>query len=84
MEQTQIDCKAFVELIQLIADDEATVEQKSAFKAHYNKCGHCAEHYNIDKATLEFIKAKLCACKVDAPIGLADKIRQKIASTASS
>ncbi len=80
MEQTQIDCKSFVELIQLIADDEATSEQKKVFKAHYTKCNHCAEHYNIDKSTMDFIKAKLCECKVNAPAGLAEQIRKKIAS----
>ena len=80
MEPKEIDCKTFLKLIQLIADDEATAEQKASFKAHYNKCNHCSTYYNIDKPTMEFIKAKLCECKVTAPSGLAEQIRQKIAA----
>ena len=82
MEQGKLDCKSFVQLMQLIADDEATPEQKELFKKHYTKCRHCADRYNIEESTLEFIKAKLCECRVNAPKGLADKVRQKIASTA--
>ena len=79
----KIDCKSFVELIQLIVDDEATDEQKALFKKHFAKCSHCANHYNIEASTMEFIKKKVCACQISAPSDLAEKIRQKIASIAS-
>lgn len=80
MEQGKIDCKSFVQLIQLIADDEATAEQKREFKRHFDKCKHCADHYDIEESTIEFIKSKLCECKVNAPKGLINDIKQKIAS----
>lgn len=76
----KIDCKSFVELIQLIVDDEASEEQKEVFKKHFIKCKHCADHYDIEASTMEFLKKKICACQETAPSGLADSIRKKIAS----
>jgi mycothiol system anti-sigma-R factor len=79
MEQTtKLDCKGFVQLVQLMLDGEATPEQQELFRQHYNRCKHCAEHYSIEESTLKFLKKKVCACRAHAPQNLLGMIKSKI------
>ena len=71
-----IDCKTFVELIQLILDDEASEAQKSMFKEHEEMCGHCAKHFDIENSVIELVRKKV---KKDCcPKGFADSVRASI------
>ncbi|MFT5618419.1 MAG: anti-sigma factor (TIGR02949 family) [Arenicella sp.] len=74
--QDSLDCKGFVELIHLIADDEASELQKNLFRAHEEKCGHCAEYYNIEQSMIDVVRNKLR--KECCPEGFANSVREKV------
>ena len=74
--QAPLDCKGFVELIHLIADDEASESQKNLFRAHEEKCGHCAEYYNIEQSVIDIVKNKLR--RECCPEGFANSVRDKV------
>ncbi|MEN7549587.1 hypothetical protein AAG747_16810 [Rapidithrix thailandica] len=71
-----MDCAKFVELVQLIVDEEATSEEEQLFKDHYEKCKHCLNYYEIEKSAVAVIKNKIS--KNSPPPELANQIRAKI------
>ena len=74
--QTDIDCKTFVGLIQLILDDEATNEQKELFSKHEDMCHHCADQYNIERSVIAVIRKKIN--KNCCPEGFANMVRENV------
>ncbi|MBS1680760.1 MAG: hypothetical protein JST48_03535 [Bacteroidetes bacterium] len=68
-----------MEMLQVILDGEATVEQKDYFKTHMDHCMPCYKEYNVDMAIKELLQAKCCGG--NCPEGLVEQIRSKINST---
>jgi len=73
-----IDCQGFMELIQLILDDEASQEQKALFNKHEHLCHHCADQYNIERSVIEVIRKKVG--KNCCPEGFANSVRNSVLS----
>lgn len=70
------DCRKFLDVVQLILDDEASEEQIKFFRKHVDACKHCLETYNMEKSVAEAIKSKLQSrC---CPDKLVQSIKQKI------
>ncbi len=72
----KISCKEYVQLMQLIIDNEAAEEEKELFLSHSGKCNPCQQHYLFEKQTIEFLKNKLK--KIPTPQDLEETIRQQI------
>ena len=53
------DCGQFVELMQLILDDEASDEQLKFFHDHMDDCRGCLSHYEGEKNMIDQIRLKL-------------------------
>lgn len=53
------DCSKFVDLMQLILDDEATNEQICFFKEHMDDCRGCLDYYEDEKNLIDQVRAKL-------------------------
>jgi len=66
------DC---LEMLQLILDGEATLEQKANFKLHIDDCLPCFQHYHFDQAIKELLKLK---CTSQAPSDLVESIKSKL------
>ncbi len=69
-------CKEFTELAQLVIDNEASEEELTRFLSFINSCSDCAEYFDSEKSTIEFIKCR--AGKSSPPASLADEIRNKV------
>lgn len=72
------ECREFIEVVQLILDDEASEKQVNFFKEHIDNCTHCLEHYNLEKSVADAIKSKLKAkcCPDDLIRSIKQKIRE--------
>jgi mycothiol system anti-sigma-R factor len=65
-----------MEMLQLILDGEATVEQRSYFKIHMDHCMPCFKSYELDMAIKELLKNKCCGG--EAPNDLIVQIKSQI------
>jgi len=65
-----------VKILNLILDNEATVEQETYVHEHIESCMVCFEQYELEKNIRDLIKTKLANMPV--PEGLANQIRSKI------
>lgn len=57
--QNESDCTKFLEVVQLVIDNEATEKEIEFFKHHIQKCAHCLDHYNLEKSVAKAIKTKI-------------------------
>lgn len=67
-----------LEMLQLILDGQATVEQKEYFKNHMDHCMPCYKNYNVDMAIKELLQTKCCGG--NCPEDLVSQIKTKINS----
>jgi mycothiol system anti-sigma-R factor len=74
-------CTDYLELIQLVIDNEATRSQEVYLKRHMKICLKCLDHFKLDQELKKVLQLKLASKQV--PEGLADAIRTKIANSAS-
>lgn len=73
-------CTEYLELVQLVLDNESTREQEVYLRRHLKMCVKCLEKYEMEKELKKALKIKLQSKEV--PMGLADSIRAKIAKSA--
>jgi hypothetical protein len=66
----------YKDLLPLVLDGEASLDDKVLFENHIKKCVICAENYRLELSLKESIKTKLEFKKV--PDGLIDSIKDKI------
>lgn len=76
----QPSCKRCLELLELVADGEASPEEEKHFNDHINECLPCFETYNLEKSIKEMLQTKLD--KKQVPEDLINSIKQKIRNTA--
>ena len=74
------DCEKFIELIDLLLDNEADPDEQKYIADHVDICGKCLEKLELQKQFKELISTRIESKKV--PEGLADSIRSKIKSLA--
>ena len=58
-----------MEMLQLILDGEATVEQQAYFKSHMDKCAPCFKSYDLGNTIKELLKTRCCGvvpCTISA------------------
>lgn len=71
--QNQREC---FEMLQLILDGEATVQQKDKFlKDHLEQCMPCYRNYNLEVAIRQLLKQKCTQC---APDDLVESIKKQV------
>ncbi len=76
IDNRDIACEEFVNLMQAIIDGEATKEEEEFFNQHYSTCNPCHEYFTFSKSFFEFVKSKI---KVEPlPNDLASSILQKV------
>ncbi len=71
-------CDEFVEIVQLILDNEASEADKQKFNDYYMKCTTCTSYYNLESSTIELLKNHIQQNKLAVPEDLASEIRSKI------
>ncbi len=71
-----------LEMLQLILDGEATVDQQHYFKNHMDVCMPCFKSYSLDMSIKELLKSRCCGDPV--PPGLVDQIKMQIGQNTSS
>ena len=74
------NCSEYLELIQLVLDDEASKNQDLYLKRHFRICPDCLNHLKLDKEVKKAIRLKLSNKTV--PADLVDSIKNKIAKSA--
>lgn len=74
----QTGCAEFMEIVELILDNEATPAQEQFAAQHLESCTGCFDHYEVEKQIKELIQKKLSNRPV--PEGLAESIRAQIES----
>jgi hypothetical protein len=67
-------CEEFVEIVQLILDNEATPEHEQKFR-YFMECRDCASYFNLESSTIKFIKEKIENHRLQVPAELASEIR---------
>ena len=67
------------EILKLIVDDQASVEQQKYFNEHKESCMHCLKEYNLEKEIKQMLKRQ--ADWQTVPSELIDTIRTAILST---
>lgn len=78
-----VDCKEYkrcLEYLNLMLDNEATLEQETYLKNHIESCMLCFEQYEVEKQIRELLKTRIERRPV--PADLAQSIRQKVFQTA--
>lgn len=76
MKQDCDNSQQCLEMLQLIIDGEATLQQKDQFlKEHLEQCMPCYKNYHLEVAIRELLKSK---CTQHAPQELVDDIRKKV------
>jgi anti-sigma factor (TIGR02949 family) len=76
MKQDCENSRECFEMLQLILDGEATIQQKDHFlKEHLENCMPCYKNYHLEVAIRQLLKAK---CNSHAPQDLVDDIRKKV------
>ena len=70
-------CREFVELAQLILDNEATPEHEEKFR-YFMECRDCSSYYSLEASTIQFIKEKMANQRLQVPPKLAEEIRLKL------
>ncbi len=81
MEKTNsqpIDYEKFVELVQLVLDNEASPEEVDLCRQRMECCGKSLELYMKDKQFLETLRQKLSGNKECCPCQVAEEIRNQI------
>lgn len=63
-------------ILNLILDNEATIQQEEYFYAHIENCMTCFAHFNVEKQIRQLLKSKLNHKSI--PSALVDEIRSKI------
>ncbi|TAF63766.1 MAG: hypothetical protein EAZ55_12945 [Cytophagales bacterium] len=58
------ECEKCLEILQIITDEEASLDEKELFFEHLKTCTHCAECYNNEKNFKECIQKRLERRKV--------------------
>ena len=58
MKEHLVDCNSLAEKLYLLLDKELSLDEEETFFKHLEKCSHCFDHYEIEKAYLEFIKIR--------------------------
>lgn len=71
-----------IEMLQLILDGEATMEQQDYFRSHMDKCGPCFKDYNLNMSIKELVKTRCCGDPV--PQGLVEQIKVQIGQITAS
>lgn len=72
------DFEKCLKILNLMLDNEATVDQEAFFNSHIEKCMVCFAHYNIEKQLRQLIKTKVNHKAI--PQELASEIRDRIIS----
>ncbi len=70
------ECKEFLEVLQLVLDNEATPEQIEFVDEHIENCGYCLECYEVDKTLRQTVKQKVQ--RIHSPQDLTLLIQSKI------
>ncbi len=70
-------CARFMQVLQLILDDEASKEDREFFKARIDNYSVCLEAYEIEKTLLVEIKSKLekKCCPEQVVLAIKDKLK---------
>ncbi len=76
----QISCQRCIELLELITDGEASLEEEQQFRKHIDECLPCYETFNLEKSIKEMLQTKLE--KKQVPDDLIQSIKKKIRNTA--
>jgi anti-sigma factor (TIGR02949 family) len=71
--------KECLKALQLILDDQASVEQVEHFKQNIDKCLPCIENYNLEITVRQMLCDKIQ--KKEVPTDLIDSIKAKITET---
>ena len=71
-----------MEMLQLILDGEATVEQQDYFRSHMDKCLPCFKSYDLNMSIKVLVKTRCCGDPV--PQGLVDQIKMQISQNTPS
>jgi len=74
------NCTEYLELIQLVIDNESTRAQEVYLNRHLKICSKCLEELNLDKEVKKAIRLKLEYKQV--PLDLVASIKTKIAQSA--
>lgn len=75
----QISCQRCLELLQLITDGEASLEEERQFRKHIDECLPCFETYNLEQSIKQMLRSKLE--KKQVPEDLIQSIKEKIRNT---
>ncbi|XOV91874.1 MAG: hypothetical protein ACFHWX_16905 [Bacteroidota bacterium] len=73
-------CGEYLEILNLMLDNEASTEQEEYLTDHFERCVTCLEHYEVEKEIRLLIKTKVKRQPV--PGDLASEIRRKIFKSA--
>lgn len=71
-----------MEMLQLILDGEASIEQQDYFRNHMDLCGPCFKSYNLNMSIKELVKTRCCGDPV--PQGLVEQIKMQIGQITAS
>ncbi len=72
------ECKTFLEVLQVVLDNEANEEQIEFVNEHIDNCGYCFECYEVDKTLKQTISQKIE--KINTPKDLTLLIQSKIST----
>ena len=76
MKQHCENSRECLQMLQLILDGEATLQQKDHFlKEHLEQCMPCYKNYHLEVAIRDLLKAKCCH---NAPQELIEDIKKKV------
>ena len=75
------ECEKFLNLVQLLIDNEANTTEETYIKEHIDECALCLKHMALEKAFKELIQQKIA--KKDVPQELIDTIETKIKALVS-
>jgi predicted anti-sigma-YlaC factor YlaD len=72
------ECKTFLEILQIVLDNEADDEQVAFVNEHIGNCGYCFECYEVDKTLRQTIRQKIQ--RISTPQELTLLIQSKISA----
>ena len=65
-----------MEMLQLILDREADVDQEKYFKEHMDRCMPCFKSFHVDMTIKDLLKSKCCGGQV--PDDLVEQIKSQL------
>ena len=78
MDSKKHHCSEFLDVVNLILDNEATEDQENFVREHIEDCTGCLEKYELEKKIKELLQTKIS--KKPVPLNLANEIRVSIQS----